>query len=178
MESSLDYFDKIYCINLPERTDRWEKVQEEFDKLGIKDRVIRRNGIRTGGLPWLGCTMAHLEILHHANNERILIFEDDVKFVDKAKEHLSRVIEDLKNIDWTMFYLGGNICGKMQQVSYGLARLTHAQSTHAYALDRGVAEQLLSDKRINLVEKELDRVYAEEAAQTHTNEPPYMGLSD
>ena len=25
-----DYFDKIYCVNLDERTDRWEQAKKEF----------------------------------------------------------------------------------------------------------------------------------------------------
>ena len=28
-----DYFDKIYCVNLDERTDRWEQAKKEFTKL-------------------------------------------------------------------------------------------------------------------------------------------------
>lgn len=31
--NSFDYFDEIYCINLDERTDRWQHAQEEFKKL-------------------------------------------------------------------------------------------------------------------------------------------------
>lgn len=36
-----DYFDKIFCINLDSRPDRWELVQGEFRKVGIFDRVKR-----------------------------------------------------------------------------------------------------------------------------------------
>ena len=28
-----DYFDKIFCINLDSRPDRWKQVQTEFDKV-------------------------------------------------------------------------------------------------------------------------------------------------
>ena len=28
-----DYFDKIYCINLDRRTDRWKETRVEFKKL-------------------------------------------------------------------------------------------------------------------------------------------------
>ena len=29
------YFDKIYCINLDRRTDKWSECESEFDKWGI-----------------------------------------------------------------------------------------------------------------------------------------------
>ena len=41
MKNPFDYFDKIYCINLDYRTDRWEQVQNEFEKIGIENKVIR-----------------------------------------------------------------------------------------------------------------------------------------
>ena len=40
VDNPFDFFDAIYCINLEERTDRWESVcQAEFEKLGISDRI-------------------------------------------------------------------------------------------------------------------------------------------
>ena len=33
MKKSFDYFDKIYCINLDSRRDRWYEVQKEFEKI-------------------------------------------------------------------------------------------------------------------------------------------------
>ena len=35
------YFDKIYCINLDSRPDRWKECLEEFKKIGIDDIVER-----------------------------------------------------------------------------------------------------------------------------------------
>ena len=46
MSNPLDFFDAIYCINLDERTDRWEHCLTEFEKLGISERVIRFSAIR------------------------------------------------------------------------------------------------------------------------------------
>ena len=43
-EEAFDYFDKIFCINLDSRPDRWELAQSEFDKVGILDRVERVSG--------------------------------------------------------------------------------------------------------------------------------------
>ena len=35
-----NYFDKVYCINLKRRLDRWEKVTNTFNKFGF-DEVER-----------------------------------------------------------------------------------------------------------------------------------------
>jgi GR25 family glycosyltransferase involved in LPS biosynthesis len=41
MRNPFDYFDKIYCINLDSRPDRWEQAKSEFEKVEILDRVER-----------------------------------------------------------------------------------------------------------------------------------------
>jgi hypothetical protein len=33
------FFDKIYCINLEKRLDRWDKVSVEFEKYGLTNQV-------------------------------------------------------------------------------------------------------------------------------------------
>ena len=58
MKNPFDYFDKIFCINLDSRPDRWESVQKEFDKVGILDRVERFSaltGKTEGGLSRQEC---------------------------------------------------------------------------------------------------------------------------
>ena len=37
MKTPFNFFDKIYCINLEERTDRWEECLSEFKKYGIEN---------------------------------------------------------------------------------------------------------------------------------------------
>ena len=40
-----DNFEKLYCINLDSRPDRWALAQEEFKKYGIEDIVERFPGL-------------------------------------------------------------------------------------------------------------------------------------
>ncbi len=47
MQNLFSHFEAIYCINLDRRSDRWEAVQREFEKVGIRDRVIRFSAIET-----------------------------------------------------------------------------------------------------------------------------------
>ena len=46
VDNPFDFFDAIYCINLDERTDRWEHSVKQFEKLGILDKVQRFSAIK------------------------------------------------------------------------------------------------------------------------------------
>tara|TARA_B100000131_G_scaffold51593_1_gene46238 strand:- start:1766 stop:2440 length:675 start_codon:yes stop_codon:yes gene_type:complete len=136
-----EYFDKIYCINLDHRKDRWEESVEVFDKFGIDD-VERFEGyyIQPG---IIGCTKSHYEIVKLAkqnNYKNVLIFEDDVKILrDDAVDIVSRCMEQIEkhNIEYDMLYLGGNIVGD-ENLSYriddNLAKIYMSKTTHAYAI--------------------------------------------
>ena len=40
-----DFFDKIYCINLDRRPDRWERVSKQFNELSLDvERFPAYNG--------------------------------------------------------------------------------------------------------------------------------------
>lgn len=161
----LTYFDKIYCTNMSYRPDRWQQVLVEFDKLGIKGKVIRFEGIESYGNDayknrWMGCNLSHLNILEHSDNERVLIFEDDVIFINDFKNILQSAIEELKEKEWGMFYLGGNICGSITQETEHLGRLSHAQSTQSYAVNKNFNKEILKYKEL-FYDKQVDLVYAQ-----------------
>lgn len=156
----LEFFDAIYCINLPQRTDRWNKVLLEFDKLGIRDKVIRVDGISGQSPIWRGCTLAHLGILENSIDNRILIFEDDVLFINDYCKIITGAINELDKMQWSMFYLGGNICGPIIQETQFLGRLSHSQSTHAYSINKGTAKKIL-ELGNSILDKPLDLMYTE-----------------
>ena len=87
-----DYFREIYCINLDRRFDRWDKVQKEFEKVGILDRVQRVSGeVHKDGR--IGLIKSFLKIfkdVKERNVENVLIFEDDVSFINNPVENLKR----------------------------------------------------------------------------------------
>ena len=153
-----ELFPLIYCINLDERKDRWEQAQKEFstiEKLDIK----RFSAIKeTPG--YVGCWKSHLEILKEAREKdvNVLIFEDDVLFV--APEWLDDTIEQLQTLEWDMFYLGGNILRPFFQVTRNLARLTHCQSTHAYAVNKRILNPLIGIVESN-PNMNIDVIYAD-----------------
>lgn len=74
--------DKIYCINLITRDDRFEEAKEQFEALGILDKVsfLRVDKHKKSG--GYGCFESHMACINDAKVQafsNILIFEDDAK---------------------------------------------------------------------------------------------------
>lgn len=163
-----DIFDKIYCINLDKRPDRWDESVKEFNKLGIMSRVNRIPGVIYTGTPdkhinaCLGNHLAHARCLKDAklnNLNNCLIFEDDIEFFDGAYENLSQAVIELP-ADWDMFYLGINMdVYYAYQISDHIAKLTGGFSTHAYAVKSNMFD-LLIEINENLSISHNDVVYA------------------
>ena len=101
----LDYFEKVYVINLASRVDRREEMAEQFQTIG---RGLNQLNIQlfeasrpenAGDFPSIGargCFMSHLRILQDASakgHARILIVEDDLNFASDFVADASRVIE-------------------------------------------------------------------------------------
>jgi len=140
-----DMFELCYCLNLDERTDRWELAQKEFEKIGVTPQ--RFSAIRDDN-PAFGCLKSHIEMLRIADKEGkgVFIFEDDVEFLDGAKEVIEKAVYELtyEATAWGMFYLGGNILKPFEQVTEHLALLNHCQSTHAYGIHKDHVRGILT----------------------------------
>ena len=110
----IKYFDKIYCINLDTRIDRWQECLSEFKKIGIENDVERFSAIKMSpGIA--GCTKSHYEIIKTAKENKyknVLVLEDDVSFTEEFfYDVLEKAFSQMKkqNLDYEMFYLGGNL---------------------------------------------------------------------
>jgi hypothetical protein len=68
--------------------------------------------------------------------------------------------EELKNLDFAMFYLGGNILKPFNQVTPHLAKLTHSQSTVAYSVNVKYAPMLVGNILHN-ARFPIDMIYAD-----------------
>ena len=75
-----DNFEKIYCINLDRRTDRWEESLIEFKKWGIEGNVERYSAVDGKSLSVeslnnfldlgnMGLITTHINILEEAIKE-------------------------------------------------------------------------------------------------------------
>lgn len=153
--NSFDFFEKIYCINLDSRTDRWKECQEEFSKVGILERVERISGIVFEGHgskkqnACYGNHLTHAKILRKAQDlglNNVLIFEDDVEFFSNAEKNLSLSINNLRknHSNWDMLYLGCNLDRYQAfQVDENLIKLTGAFATHGYAINKSLFRKLI-----------------------------------
>lgn len=136
------FFEHSFCINLQRRPDRWNSANQEFINMDIP--IWWMNGIDMPEDPATGDNLVHHQIIKHAQVEKwdhVVIFEDDVHFVNNPKEVILKALEELPS-DWDMFYLGGNVDGPCKQVGNYLARLSHCQSVHAYAIRHTLYEQV------------------------------------
>lgn len=136
MSNSFDFFDEIYCINLDERTDRWEHATNEFIKAGIQDRVQRFSAIRDvdGRIGVIKSNLAIIKMAKEKKLKNVLIFEDDVEFiVDDPQSILQKSIEQANGIKWHLFYLGANTHEKLIKFKPNLILLKNAFAVHSMA---------------------------------------------
>lgn len=134
--NAFDYFDEIYCINLDERTDRWEHAQKEFEKAGILDKVKRFSAIRDvdGRVGVIKSNLAIIKIAKEKKLKNVLVFEDDVQFiVDNPQEVLQKSIDQAQGIKWHLFYLGANTHQKLIKFKPNLIALKNAFAVHSMA---------------------------------------------
>jgi len=156
-------FPEIYCINLKERNDRYEYMNELFRKNNLKVTFYRPERNTESGA--VGCRESHLAVLKEAKKRglpNVLIFEDDIDILDDIR------FSTIPN-KWDMFYLGGNwvdILDKSESDHYCKIR---SWSTYAYAVSAPFFDTLI--KGLSSTEKEIDRYYLE---NIHPNYNCYM----
>lgn len=186
MKTLNNYFEKIYCINLDSRPDRYGESLQEFQKIGIDvQRVsgvlgsdVFKSGLnRSAGA--YGVFLTHVKILKEAmrnNYENILILEDDVVFIDGFNEIFNQRITALPD-DWDLLYVGGNnIFGKdefilvdgdvdyeinhdtYKQLDHRLCKTKWTQCAHALGIN-GKAYQTLMVGMERFSHKPIDRVH-------------------
>lgn len=120
-------FDKVVCVNLVNRPDKKEHMQEKFDKLGIEvewfkavpygfaQEVVNSLKPAVNDFPRFntktpnefGAAMSHYTVIKTAlleGAEKILVFEDDAMFIKNFNERFEKYYNDLPE-NWDMFLL-------------------------------------------------------------------------
>jgi GR25 family glycosyltransferase involved in LPS biosynthesis len=155
MKSLIDtYFDKIYYINLDNDKQRNENILNQFKTFNIKN-FERISATSYNQLPpsfslfrnfnkqdtkyvlgQLGCRSSHLNIVNDAKTnsyKKILIFEDDIKFLKDPNEVLFNNRETL-NKDWDFLYFGGLVEPMFRN---------QIVTTHSYAIYKKVFDDII-----------------------------------
>lgn len=153
-----ELFDRIYIVNLPERTDRRREMEDQLVKVGLggHPRVMFFPAIRpnaAGEFPSIGargCFSSHLAILQDAAQQglqRILILEDDLDFSRDFNARIGALCARLQQSDWGVFYggyellqpLAGPDAEIQSMAAEAAVRTTHFIAFQAPVMERAAA---------------------------------------
>ena len=130
----LNFFDEVYVINLPHRTDRLAQMDEELGRHGIPYRPWNAVYNPTNGAHGLIETMKQL--LRHViqNRQRnVIILEDDASFlVSNPTAFLATILPQVPQ-NYHLLMLGLNLLATPVRISENILKVTDSYSTHAIA---------------------------------------------
>ena len=144
------FFDKIICLNLDNRKDRWSECVTLFNKhnmvverfpaiygwdlnLPIENKADNYHGT-------MGCGLSHLFAIKYAkqlNLKNVLVLEDDVDFIENLDSSFQDVLRELPQ-NWDMLYLGGNHRHTPIKYSNHLYKITGTVAVHAIGVNSSV----------------------------------------
>jgi GR25 family glycosyltransferase involved in LPS biosynthesis len=171
MKNLNNFFERIYCLNLDRRTDRWDHACNEFKKINTNverfsaiDGLLLEYNDNNVTLPELGCMMSHLNIIKQCKNDNVsnvLIFEDDIKFKDNFISVFGETIDHIPT--WDMLYFGGRQIINPTQIDTNIYKLHKCYTTHAYAANHTIFDNII--EYVSKLEKPID-VYLSELHST------------
>ena len=142
-----DFFDKIYCISVNERSDRRKTSRREFAGVGVLDRVEFVKVARHPLNAEQGIYESHILCMKKAlaaGAETILLFEDDIIFHHFSAANLRQGCAALQSFpDWNVVFLGCMV-NKIQKTSCeALVQIRYQCLTHGYGLTSNFARHLV-----------------------------------
>lgn len=127
----LDHFEKVVVINMDERRDRLDRMQERLASFAIpfeRHPAIKSRGSRpfkTNGQ--LGCFLSHTtlwnNIFNSSFNKPVLILEDDCLFRRDFLRFVPDFINFLQYVDWDIAYLG---CVLAKDIKFKITKMKNA----------------------------------------------------
>lgn len=148
MTTDWDFFDKIYCISLEERTDRRQEAMVQFERVGLTGRVEFVIVQKHPSDCEAGIYESHMLCMRKglsAGARHILIFEDDIIFDRFSSAALRQNIAFLATgTQWNMWFAGCMIKALRPTQNPAVAHIRFRSLSHAYAVYHGFAERLLT----------------------------------
>ncbi len=143
-----NYFDKIYCISLDDRSDRREEAKNQFDKIGLLEFVefivVKKHPQDSEE----GIFESHMSCIKKglaAGAGNIVIFEDDVMFDGFNPETLKQCIDFMRDTSgWKAFFFGCLVSGSSRTHQKAVLSIKYRSLTHAYVLSSGFAASLVT----------------------------------
>ena len=118
-----ELFDGVYCINLPSRTERRERVKARFDKFGLNVEFVNgfpavftkkywelknaHDGADIQNHYHIACALAHCSVYALAlarGQKKILVLEDDARIHINSDETTRTFMKNVP--EWDLLYFG------------------------------------------------------------------------
>ena len=175
------FVDKIYCINLDKRLDRWERCKNIFQLNNIEvERFSAVDGLNldlTGKklLPGeIGVIRSNFEIIKKAkenNYKNVLIFEDDVELCEDFNLKFNDYIKQIPT-DWSFIYLGGNHVGGYSHVTDNVAKTNYSFAIHAIIINQNIYDHILQilpeeKEQVDVTYAKLQRIFPSYVFRPH-----------
>lgn len=149
-----EYFPNRYIITIKENTRRHVHFKNELENAGIDNykihystKFILKSCFKNTASRSM--TEAHINLHKNAqknHDSNVVIFEDDICFVDDFKEKMKPIIADLEQQDWDIFYFFKPIQGNrsdydarrgdiVETFDSGLVKTIGTINTHAVAIN-------------------------------------------
>lgn len=150
----LDFFDKAYIINLPQRTDRKKTILQEVKKLGpdphgkveLFPAIAPREAAGFPSRGARGCFQSHLAVIRHArknNLKNVLILEDDLRISEYFAANHDRVMDQLAGSRYGMIYFGHAMWfGETKKFSF-ITYPNNIITTHFLGISAGIFDRLI-----------------------------------
>jgi GR25 family glycosyltransferase involved in LPS biosynthesis len=162
----MNYFDKITCINLIERDDKYEKAKNIFKKLNIDVEFYRpKKHINSGRV---GCFESHVNVIekcYNSNYKNIFIFEDDAINTPSFNNNtLKEITGFLTKNEWCEYFQFGYTILPHETIPYLTSKKLmgnniikyNGNCTHAYCLNRNGMERILKTWKNAVYKKKMD----------------------
>ena len=141
------FFDRVYCISLVTREDRRTEAMRQFSRVGLAEKVEFLLVEKHPTDCEQGIYESHLRCMAKGlenGAEHILIFEDDIIFERFSPEILKHAVDFLRDEDWQAFFLGCMVKKSYKTANPFVVRIGFRSLTHAYAIQREFAENMVS----------------------------------
>lgn len=179
--------DRIFVINLKERTDRLERFTNEMTREGITNwerfdairydpkvhgyekefnNFLVERGRDEKTVKYLkaafGCMLSHYTVIKIAKErgyKKVAILEDDFLFTNGWRENLAKCIDELTSLNWLMFYfhMGYYSANARVVISDNLVMPIQGLGTTGYVLKEQLFDPLL--EKMLMYGKQIDVFY-------------------
>jgi len=180
----------VYCINLERRPDRREKMEKEFKREDLEnvEFISATDGCEHPRMNRgeCGCMNSHIRVWQDIVTKGIpwaLVFEDDARLVERFRDHLDDIIEQLP-VDWDFVNLGSNRFTRIyeKQVTKDLCKGPSVMM-HCYLISLKAARQLsqwnleysTSPVDIQLIRAPLYKLFRREALSNQNCSNSFFG---